>query len=409
MKMKKIIKLTESDLVRIVKKVINEQSVAGAPGYGVTIPFMTRTKEEKPDTPKKENINPKNLKLGDGGKKNPGQIEDVKTLQRKLMDLQLLQIGEPTGYFGPLTQSALDKYNKQTEGEKKPVLKLSDREKKQYLNCVLNSPNAVVVKTKKNVNVIKIDDYYFYNNMRAKLPDGRMSTYYCYKNGVKLKLDNGETKYFETGVETKYEETSRIEGGLKGFLRKRFPNVAELVFTRPLTEKDFNESSKQVIYDAIQHAITVRNQDPKNGGVEYIDYGEDIDKKLNRDGGATSFEMITGTIGDERFRIATILGQFNYTLQPDGSYLIDDKYDFSKWKSFTVSQSELKGMSYPQKIWYIKDKTGLSWYGALRHYGWLEHPDNAPESTKTKLKFSIYPGQYAKKDQKTVTGNDIQT
>jgi hypothetical protein len=75
--MKKIIKLTESDLVNIVKKVLTEQV--------------------------NNNINPKNLKFGDGGRQNPNQINDVKELQQKL------GFSKPTGYFGKNTKAALDK------------------------------------------------------------------------------------------------------------------------------------------------------------------------------------------------------------------------------------------------------------------------------------------------------------
>ena len=58
------------------------------------------------------NINPKNLKFGDGGKKNPEQIPDVKLLQQKLINANFLKTrtGKPTGYFGSLTQAALDQY-----------------------------------------------------------------------------------------------------------------------------------------------------------------------------------------------------------------------------------------------------------------------------------------------------------
>ena len=86
--MKKIIKLTESDLRSIVKMVIKEQ-------------FNDK------------NINPKGLKFGDGGKLNPKLSNDVKILQKKLMDLGLLKTksGVPTGYFGKLTKIALDRYN----------------------------------------------------------------------------------------------------------------------------------------------------------------------------------------------------------------------------------------------------------------------------------------------------------
>jgi peptidoglycan hydrolase-like protein with peptidoglycan-binding domain len=61
----------------------------------------------------KEDINPKKLSLGSGGKNNPTQIEDVKKLQKKLMDLGFLKTDTmtPTGYFGELTQKALNQYN----------------------------------------------------------------------------------------------------------------------------------------------------------------------------------------------------------------------------------------------------------------------------------------------------------
>ena len=84
--MKKIIRLKESDLKNIVDRVISEQN--------------------------RENINPNNLKLGDGGRRNPKEINFVKQLQQKLIDLKLLTIvKEPTGYFGRNTKDALDRYN----------------------------------------------------------------------------------------------------------------------------------------------------------------------------------------------------------------------------------------------------------------------------------------------------------
>ena len=77
--MKKIIKLTESDLAQIIKKVLTEQKV--------------------------ENINPKNLKFGDRG-------DSVKTLQKLLMDRGYLRTDSmvPTGFFGKLTDAALKSF-----------------------------------------------------------------------------------------------------------------------------------------------------------------------------------------------------------------------------------------------------------------------------------------------------------
>lgn len=97
--MKKIIKLTESDIRNIVKSILKEQT----------------------------NINPKNLKFGDGGRKDPKKAEDVKELQQKLIDSGFLKLKNkiPTGYFGTLTQDALSvaqglkpKSNNNTQKEK---------------------------------------------------------------------------------------------------------------------------------------------------------------------------------------------------------------------------------------------------------------------------------------------------
>jgi len=97
--MKKIIKLTESDLEQIIQKVLNEQANTSATaGTGFR------------DI---EDINPKKLKIGDGGNKNPKLVPYVKILQQKLMDLGILKTKSmtPTGYFGNLTQAALNTYN----------------------------------------------------------------------------------------------------------------------------------------------------------------------------------------------------------------------------------------------------------------------------------------------------------
>jgi hypothetical protein len=85
--MKKVIRLKESDLKDIIKRVLSEQS--------------------------KENINPNNLKVGDGGQRSPNKKNSVKQLQQKLMDLGYLKTDSmtPTGYFGGMTKSALDRYN----------------------------------------------------------------------------------------------------------------------------------------------------------------------------------------------------------------------------------------------------------------------------------------------------------
>ena len=64
--------------------------------------------------PNNVTINPKGLKLGSGGIKNPNEVPDVKKLQQILMDQGFLRTksGIPTGYFGELTAAALERYQK---------------------------------------------------------------------------------------------------------------------------------------------------------------------------------------------------------------------------------------------------------------------------------------------------------
>jgi peptidoglycan hydrolase-like protein with peptidoglycan-binding domain len=100
--MKKIIRLTESDLTRIVEKVLNEQRTSSTKDFNTADPLRNGFVSGR-------NINPKKLKLGDGGKNSPQKKNDVIALQKKLIDLGFLKTstGRPTGYFGELTDAAL--------------------------------------------------------------------------------------------------------------------------------------------------------------------------------------------------------------------------------------------------------------------------------------------------------------
>jgi hypothetical protein len=99
--MGKVIRLTESDLTRIIRRILKED-------VG-------------------NNINPKNLKFGDRG-------PDVTTLQKKLIDMGLLKTksGRPTGYFGPLTKSALSKALGGTEPIPKTNVNKQDKKTSTY-------------------------------------------------------------------------------------------------------------------------------------------------------------------------------------------------------------------------------------------------------------------------------------
>lgn len=132
--MRKIIKLTESDLEYIVKKVLTEQgNMFGTAGVGIKSPFINSKKYSNgPTQPVNKNINPKGLKLGDGGIKNPQKIKDVKKLQQSLMDLGYLVTNTmtPTGYFGNLTNNALKAFYSNAEPQNKKVKKVEPEIKK---------------------------------------------------------------------------------------------------------------------------------------------------------------------------------------------------------------------------------------------------------------------------------------
>jgi len=111
---KKIIKITESQLEDIVKKVLIEQgNMTGTAGVGMKGPFMDMKSYNSFTTqPFNKNVNPKNLKKGMGGNKDPKNVEAVKKLQAELIRLGFLDLTTgPTGYFGSITQKALDRYN----------------------------------------------------------------------------------------------------------------------------------------------------------------------------------------------------------------------------------------------------------------------------------------------------------
>ena len=110
--MKKIIKLTESDLFNIVKKVLSEQV--------------------------NNETNPKNLKFGDMG-------DDVRVLQQKLIDGGFLKTKtmKPTGFFGNMTNIALAK------SQGKPLPKKQDT--KVYTDKIKNYNQSL----KKKETIVK--------------------------------------------------------------------------------------------------------------------------------------------------------------------------------------------------------------------------------------------------------------
>jgi hypothetical protein len=164
--MKKIIKLTESDLTKLVKRVLKEQ------GYFDNVKLMptayqyNQERERENASSKaipKENINPKNLKVGSGGSDNPSQVADVNRLQTKLIALGLLKTksGKPTGYFGDATKKALDTYN-QSSGSETESFPIKNKEEGNAFRAWANDNYPRLSKT------LELDRSGSYNNEYIK-------------------------------------------------------------------------------------------------------------------------------------------------------------------------------------------------------------------------------------------------
>lgn len=126
----RFLQLLESEIGN-VKPLLNEE-LPYSPFKSVT---QTNPKV-KPQT--KENINPKNLKIGDGGTKKPKLKNDVIALQQKLINFGCLttDTGKPTGYFGDKTNTALTKYNQQG-----PCNKVNGKDNDLFSNNLLKPKN----------------------------------------------------------------------------------------------------------------------------------------------------------------------------------------------------------------------------------------------------------------------------
>jgi hypothetical protein len=78
--------------------------------------------------------------------------------------------------------------------------------------------------------------------------------------------------------------------GFKSWVRRTFPNVAELFFARNLNQNDFSESQKKVIIYVVKNAV--KRTGSEKGGTEYVDYGDDIVNEWFGPGGVKTKDMI---------------------------------------------------------------------------------------------------------------------
>jgi hypothetical protein len=130
------------------------------------------------------------------------------------------------------------------------------------------------------------------------------------------------------------------------------------------------------------------------GSVEYVDYGGGIEKEWFGPGGTKSSDMILNTLfANPKFMVATTLGRFSYKKVGDKFY-VTDIYDFKKIDDIKTTPKELEGLSYPEKIWKIKNDNNVGYYLSIRQLGYLEHPDDGLNN-KPKINIELNQSDYA--------------
>jgi hypothetical protein len=91
--------------------------------------------------------------------------------------------------------------------------------------------------------------------------------------------------------------------------------------------------------------------------------------------------------------MATLFGKFNWVKNSDGSYTIDDKYDFKNphYENIAgVNRKSLEGKSLQQ----LRSEYDLGHYEAARVKGWVDYPEEIP-GRAIPLKLTINPSELA--------------
>lgn len=94
------------------------------------------------------------------------------------------------------------------------------------------------------------------------------------------------------------------------------------------TEKNLSDTDLEVL----RKAVEAKGQD--SGGLDYGDYGKqgEYDRSHFTGGskdGPSFISSIIHSFADPRYRMETFLGQADYKVNPDGTAVITDRYDFN--------------------------------------------------------------------------------
>ena len=201
------------------------------------------------------------------------------------------------------------------------------------------------------------------------------------------------TKVTKPTVPEKPKDSS-IGSTFKSWARKLVPNVAQYFYPRDLKNQDFTKDQLKLLGTTIKNAIK-RTKKVTYGATEYKDYGIEVDTVLNKRGQvASELKGLLKSVGLDKFTMSTTLGRFTYKKKKDGSYEIEDNYDFSKQYDISKKDLDWDNTSWFEKVDKIREiNPEIGVYGAIRHIGYLEHPDEVSSAEPPKIKLVI-PKEY---------------
>jgi hypothetical protein len=230
--------------------------------------------------------------------------------------------------------------------------------------------------------------------------------------GVNVKKFLKKTAVVAATVATVANLAMPFKNDIKSFIRHEYPNVAELYKTRNLNTNDFSNAQLKAIGSIINKAIAshrelkdkkgkvIGHNSKKYGGATYEDYPSNVNKFINqRKGNLVNYlgYVENQILADPNLMVGTTVGRFLYQRMKDGSYKIHDFWDFKKAESINTTKEDIKDLPYPMAIAKIMASNKVGIYPAIRHIAYLEHPDTAPNSTKTTIDLVI-PAEYVTSD-----------
>lgn len=192
-----------------------------------------------------------------------------------------------------------------------------------------------------------------------------------------------ERKYIQVNPNNKNEE----EGFFMNLLRKTFPFLVQLIYSKNLTNSDFSSDHFDVIKNVVKNAKKrISNfQYNKTYGTEYIDYSEYTEKILDTKG-QSWWDLVKLYVWEgDNFEVATTLGRFSFKVSEDGKISIYDEYDFTKQYDITREDLDWENTNTVDRINKIIElgngEIGL--YGAIRHLAFLNNPQGGVNQSLT--------------------------